>query len=606
MSEPVVLSTTEQVVLVVDVIESVRLINADEAGVVARWLAFMDRVESEILPARHGRLVKSTGDGFLATFASPRLAVQAAAALHACIDTSNRGQPIQRHMRLRAGIHMARVYVGVHDVYGAGTNLAARLATLAGPGETVMSAHVRDCLVDGLDACLEDLGSNALQVADDFSLADLGECFMKHLPEATRVYRVGKAGPRPVLPPLSAYTAPMRPTIAIMPFQARSHDSGYYAIGDLIADGLIVGLSMARHFRVISRLSSSPFRDRATSVADIESHLNVTHVLTGSHAGTHERQLVSFELCDVRGHEVVLADRIVCSVDDLLQSRSEVLAGIVGAVHDAVFRLEVHRVQTQPLPTLQSYSLLLGAIQLLHRSSRRDVAAGFDVLDHLIHTHPRLAEPRIWKAKGYALRAVQGLTADRAADARDALACTSYALDVEPGNAFALAMLGFVHCHLTLDYDAAIEALAQSVALNPSETLGHLFMGVMQGVLGDFAGGISSFEHAAATSPLDPALYMIQSIGAYLNLGAGRHQQAIALAQESLRHNREHAHSWRILTIAQVESGQIEQARETLRHLMLVQPDLSVERYLGGRASADDKTRRRFAQGLLAAGCPQH
>jgi tetratricopeptide (TPR) repeat protein len=286
-----------------------------------------------------------------------------------------------------------------------------------------------------------------------------------------------------------------------------------------------------------------------------------------------------------------------------LQLNSELIGEIVGSVHDAIFASETARVQTQPLPTLQSYSLMLGGIQLLHRSSRHDFSSSFDIFEHLARNHPRAPEPRVWQAQWYALRAIQGLTSDRSADARAALACTAQALQAEPNNAFALAMEGFVHCHLTLDFDAAAAALEQSVTLNPSETFGHLFRGITMALKHDYEAAIGCYEKAVSNSPLDPAMYMFETIGAYLCLSAGRLDQAITLAQRSLRLNRTHAHSWRILTIAQAESSRIPEARASLRELLKLQPDLTVRRYLSGQRP-DDLQRRRFSEGLRAAGLP--
>jgi hypothetical protein len=62
-----------------------------------------------------------------------------------------------------------------------------------------------------------------------------------------------------------------------------------------------------------------------------------------------------------------------------------------------------------------------------------------------------------------------------------------------------------------------------------------------------------------------------------------------------------HAHTWRILTIAQAESGQVDDARASLKQLLNVQPELTINKYLADWR-AGDLTRRRFAEGLRLAG----
>jgi adenylate cyclase len=579
------------VVLVLDLVESVRLMQRDESGVIQRWRNFVKHSCESILPMHHGRLVKSLGDGMLVAFDTAPQAVSAALACHALIEQDAAATPAELHMHLRAGVHGTHVFVGKDDIYGAGVNLAARLASLAGPGETVVSATVRDELADGLDVNVVDLGE----------CEALGDVYLKHVDGPVRAYRVGSAGSHPIVTARSEYATPFGPTIAVIPFVCRNPDPDHMAAGELIGDGIIAHLCHARHLRVISRLSTTVFRGREASMNQIERVLGATFVLSGSYNSSGNRLVVNWELADTTRQHVLAGERVAASISDLFDHDSHLVHGIALAAHDAILGVAVNRVQTQPLPTLESYALLLGGIQLLHRSSRRDFDLSFKLFGHLAERHPRAIEPRVWQAKWYALRAVQGLSIDTQGDARAALACTAHALDQYPGNSFALAMEGFVHCHLSRDFDAARARLSESVALNPSETFGQLFYGVLHGMLGHFDLGMDAYEVAAATSPLDPARYLLDSIGAYLYLGAHEHRQAIKLAQQSLRLNRLHAHSWRILTVAQSEIGEQAAAQESLRQVLALQPDLTVKSYLAG-ARSDDPTRRRFAAALQAAG----
>ena len=97
----------QKVVLVMDLVESVRLMAADEATVVQRWHAFVQHARAQVLPARHGRHVKSLGDGLLAEFDAAPDAVRAAHELHHYFDEANRTLPPDRQFHLRAGLNAA-------------------------------------------------------------------------------------------------------------------------------------------------------------------------------------------------------------------------------------------------------------------------------------------------------------------------------------------------------------------------------------------------------------------------------------------------------------------------------------------------------------------
>src|SRR5215510_3626912 len=102
-------------ILIVDMVESVRLIEEDEEGVLKRWLQLVEHVEKHVLPERHGHFVKSLGDGMLLDFSNVRSAISAAFAIQKESQRDNIGRPADRHMLLRMGIALSTVLVGLHD-----------------------------------------------------------------------------------------------------------------------------------------------------------------------------------------------------------------------------------------------------------------------------------------------------------------------------------------------------------------------------------------------------------------------------------------------------------------------------------------------------------
>jgi adenylate cyclase len=222
----------ETVVLLVDVVESVRLMRQHEASAVRRWADFVHTVTTDILPRHRGILVKSLGDGLLVRFEAVPDAVAAAAEMHRTLAAQNAGFPEDQHFQLRAGLNAATAWSDGLDIYGSGVNLAARLAAIAGPGETIASASVHEQLaaaLAGLAGPGETVGSAAardeLTHGVDALCEDLGECILKHFDKPVRAYRVGPAGPHPSLAARRDYGTPMEPTIAVIPFNARNKHS---------------------------------------------------------------------------------------------------------------------------------------------------------------------------------------------------------------------------------------------------------------------------------------------------------------------------------------------------------------------------------------------
>jgi len=141
-------------IVLTDIVDSTGLAVAMGA---ARWQQTIATHNSRALAAidrQRGRMVKTTGDGVLASFDSPERAVRGAIGMRRAASGLD--------LRIRAGIHSGEVEVSAGDVRGIAVHTAARIMALAGPDEILVSATVMD-LVDGSDLEFEDAGVHELK-----------------------------------------------------------------------------------------------------------------------------------------------------------------------------------------------------------------------------------------------------------------------------------------------------------------------------------------------------------------------------------------------------------------------------------------------------------
>ena len=110
----------------------------------AIWRATLDRHDvrcAAAVAAHGGRVVKTTGDGVLATFDAPGRALRCAESLlHALADDG---------IHIRCGVHTGEVEIRGADIGGIGVHIAARVEAVAGPDEVLVSRTVRDLVVGG-------------------------------------------------------------------------------------------------------------------------------------------------------------------------------------------------------------------------------------------------------------------------------------------------------------------------------------------------------------------------------------------------------------------------------------------------------------------------
>ena len=577
------LTRERRTLLFADLAQSVRLMNAAEVDVIARWLRFVAQVQDIVLPSHGGRLVKSHGDALLLEFSSVRSAVLAAFELLRQIQqVSGVGGP-DSAMRLRIGIHAADIVVQALDVFGAGVNLAARLATLADAGEIVVSTEVRDQLND----------------QPDWHLFDMGECFLKHFDQPVRAYRIC-AGAPPATPGIDLLDH--RPALAVVPFLPRTPDDGPDALGDAIADDVIAALSNQRTLRVISRLSTVALR--AATATQVGALVHATYLLSGTYRRVGNGVQLAVQLTETRAGTVLWTDQLQAQVADIFLGQDSLVPTIVGCIGRQVLRSEVERARALPITSLDDYTLYVASIAMLHRLAPRDFQHAHALLEHLRERHPRSAAPRAMLAKWHVLELAQGWSADRRRSGMQAQDHARRALDLDPDHALALAMQAAAIAHVGGDLAQAHELSHQSTEANPQEPHAWLTLGAVHSWLGNSAPAEELPLRAVALSPIDPARFLFDVFVAAGKLAVAKYSEAADAARASIRLNAMHTPSHRLLTIALVLGGNIEQGREAARRMLQVEPGFRVSDYASRYAGRDQPHAALRLKALLDAGVP--
>lgn len=573
--------------VVADVVESVRLLQAFEADVIDRWRRFVAEVRDSVLPGRGGRLVKSLGDGMLMEFEDVTEAVATASELHARIGAHNEGRESSAAIHLRVGVHLADVVSDEIDVYGSGVNLAARLASLANPGSTVVSADVRDRLVPGLDPEAE----------------DLGECQVKNFIGTVRGFRIRGEAIEPSLPGFDTFWDE-RPTIAVLPFETRARDADSVIIGEILVDQVIRDLSISSAWRVISRLSTMRIRGRSIDLQQLQRQLKLTYVTSGRCRVTGDSVHVSVELAHASSAAVIWTGIVEGKKTDVLMVDGPLATRIVEAITAAIFDFELKRSRSQPLPTLAGHTLLFSAVALMHRMSRNDSARAQSLLEHLCERHPRAPEPQAWFAKWHVMKVVSGWSSDPDADAARGHEWARRALDERSDHALALAVDGLISGFLQHDLDTSQRRYEAAIAANPNEALAWLFMSALHAYRDRGQEAAQAARTALHLSPLDPIRYFYDTFAAHAMLAAGHLDEAIGLAQRSLRANSTHMPTHRSLAIALAFSGRLDDARDAVQGLLRVEPKYSLAVFQANYSGRGSAFAARCADALRAAGLP--
>jgi TolB-like protein/tetratricopeptide (TPR) repeat protein len=485
------------------------------------------------------------------------------------------------------GAHHGEQVLGEFDLYGHSINLAARVLTLAGPGEIVITADLRHLITDGIDAELE----------------DLGDCWIRHLERPVRAYRVGPAGSAPIIDPADSALS-VRPTIAVVPMSARSAPARLSLLGDVIADAVIAALSRQRQLDVISRLSTSALRDRSETLRELCVRMGANYVLSGSFNASGSKVMLALELSEAEGGRVVWVERISASSRALLWGDDPAIDRIVESVSSALVSHEVRRSQRKAMPTMDSFTLMLSAITLMHRLSLTEFNRAGAMLESLVERAPRLAEPHAWLAKWHVLRMHQGWSQDPDRDTASAEMRIARALDTDSHCTLALTFDGLVQTQMRRRLDLAEQRFEQALELNPSESLAWLLLGTLKAFRAEGSEAVQATAKALRLSPIDPLRDYYDSLAATAACSAEDFEGAIRHARRSLRANRAHASTWRALAVSLSLAGHLDEARAAVAQLLALQPGFTVSRWLSRAPFEGSPVARVWSEALRKAGAP--
>ncbi len=146
----------------------------DEEGTHSR----VKRIERDLIEPsiteHHGKLVKTTGDGFIAIFDSPVEAVRCSIVIQQNLVGRNAALSKNSWIEYRIGVNLGDVIIETDDVYGDGVNIASRLEGIADPGQVYISGGIYEQIKHKLVCGYEFLGDRKV----------------KNITDPVRVYRV--------------------------------------------------------------------------------------------------------------------------------------------------------------------------------------------------------------------------------------------------------------------------------------------------------------------------------------------------------------------------------------------------------------------------------
>jgi adenylate cyclase len=573
-------------ILIADVVGYSRLMGEDEEGVLAALTGHLSELIEPCIKEHRGRLVKTTGDGVLAEFASAVEAVACAASFQEGMARRNADIPADKRVVFRVGVNLGDIIFQNEDVFGDGVNIAARLETLADPGGVAVSdkvyAEVRN--------------------RPEWQFEDLGPQEVKNIAAPVRAYSLRRqtaSGAAKDRENQRSPGLPEKPSIAILPFANMSGDPEQEFFTDGMTEDIITGLSRFKELFVISRNSTFRFKGKPVDIQKFARDLGVQYVVEGSVRKAGDRVRITVQLIDAESDHHIWAERYDRKLEDIFSIQDDVTSSIVAILPGRVQAAAHDRVEHKPTENMAAYEYILAGKLLHHRSTIDDNAEALRAIDRALALDPKFAHAHAWKACTLGQTWTHGWCEDREKTWQQVLEELQAALALDENDSDVHRILAA--CHVVHgDLDRAVYHQDRALSLNPNDDLTVVQQGEILTWIGQPEEGAKWIKEAMRRNPYHPERYWNHLGRAYFV--AHRYDEAL----ESFRHISalDHAHH-AFMAACYAYLGDAAAAKSHVEEALKLQPAFSVGSYIETMHYQQDVDRAHHREGLLKAGLPE-
>lgn len=466
-----------------------RLMEADEAGTIARLRTHRIELIDPAIAKNNGRIIKTTGDGMLVEFQSVTDAVKCAVEIQQRMKRRNSDVAQDRRIEFRIGINLGDIIFDDDDIFGDGVNIASRIEQLADVGGVCITAAVAQQIAERLDVAIEDLGEKTL----------------KNISRPVHLYRIALEGPSPS----SSSEGPQvqrsvsKPSIVVLPFNNMSGDPDQEFFADGLTEDIITELSRRHELFVISRNSSFVYKNQPMNLRGVAEKLGAQFLVEGSVRKIGDRVRVTVQLIDATNDAHIWADKYDRKLDDIFAIQDEVTAAIAATLPGRVEAAQRDQISRTKPASMAAYECVLAAKVLHHRGTVADNAQAQSLIGRALALDPGYAHAHAWRACILGQAWVHGWCEDKDAVWNEVIAELDRALALDDNDADVHRILAAVNVNNNALTTARYHQ-ERALSLNPNYDLVVVQQGELLTWMGRPQEGIEWILKAMRLNPHHP------------------------------------------------------------------------------------------------------
>jgi TolB-like protein/DNA-binding winged helix-turn-helix (wHTH) protein len=396
----------------------------------------------------------------------------------------------------------------------------------------------------------------------------------------------------------SAVSKPIRPVVAVLPFENLSGDPERAYFADGITEDVITDLSKLSGLQVVARSSVMAYRDSSEPASHIGRELVADYLVRGSVQRSGQQLRINVRLIDTDEGRNRWAERYDRKLADIFRIQDEIASHVVAALQVELAPGEQRRLVSDSMTSVEAYDAFLRGLDLLGRRTSADNPEARRYFREAIELEPRFARAYAGLAMTYALHALYGHGPGvlQSLDDAEVIARQGLAIDENlPQLRYTLGLVEMYRGNLA----AAIAEVSRAIELRPSYADGY---GLLAWIL-HFAGrphdGLDAIRQAVALNPRVPALYL--TVEAALHYQLENLDEALRLLEASVEISPNQLLTRLFLGAVYAATGDLDAARWEVEELHTLEPGFELD-LDHGFPIRDPQYRRRFVANLERAG----
>ena len=572
-------------IIIADIVGFSRLVDRNESGNIDR-ISRSIKLFRDLIEDYGGEVINIAGDGIFALFDSAARAIRFAAEFQRELKNEVVWNEDDEPIAFRIGINLGETTPTADGVYGHCVNVAARIQTLAEPG----------------GICITDLAKQAVHDWSDLALRPMGKKVLKNIDEPVEVFAVEidhggeKATAVRVREPIQERSEKIEnASVAILPLVNMTGEAADRHLCEGITSDIISGLSRFRDLIVIARNSVEPFANRDVAADEIGRTLGVRYLLDGRLQRSELQLRIRVQLSQAESGNMIWSENYDGQLTDIFAFQDDITEQITSLLAVQIDTAERRRTQTQQVPDLQAYGLILRGRDLVNRFVRESNLHARRLFEQAVELAPAYSRGYAALSRTYNLDWRYAWADDRDAALDKAEELASAAIGYDDSDARGFAELGYALLYKKR-HEESLAAYERALQLNPNDADLLAEMGDALGYCRLTDRALELLKKAIRLNPYHPDWYLWHLGDVYYF--RGEYEKVV----ETLFAMRDKSEAHRLLASSYAHLGQLDEAREHARLVMEKHPNFSIEKWRTVPPNKFPEDNEIFVEGLKKAG----